>query len=52
MDQIQAAVAGLYRCRCGRRYAWAQWQARDQIEGAALSPRRIGEDLLFQPIDA
>ena len=52
MDQSQPAVGGLSRCRCRRGYAGAQRQAGDQVEGAALPPRRIGEDLLFQPIDA
>jgi hypothetical protein len=52
MDQGQPAVGGLSRCRDQRRYAGAQGQAGDQVEDAALSPGRIGEDLLFQPIDA
>jgi hypothetical protein len=30
----------------------AKRHAGDQVERAALPPGRIGEDLLFQPIDA
>lgn len=51
MDQGQAAVDGLGRCRCRRWSAGTQRQTGDQVERAALPAGRIGEDLLFQPID-